>query len=148
MKLETLESMWAEDAKIDPLDLGTQALRVPQLHSKWYKMYLQERLTLKKQEYELKELMNDRYHFYDGTLDDETMEERGWTAEFRAFSKKVLKSDIQRYLDADRKISAEGLKVAYQKEKVLFLESIMDNIKYRGNSIKSAIDWAKFTNGI
>lgn len=148
MRLETLESMWAEDAKINPLDLGQQAIHVPQLHAKWYKMYLQERLTLKKQEYDLKELTNDRYHFYDGSLDDDTMKERGWEVEFRAFSKKVLKSDIGRYLDADRTLSSEALKVAYQKEKVLFLESIMDNIKYRGNLIKSGIDWAKFTNGI
>jgi hypothetical protein len=148
MKLETIESMWAADAKIDPLDLGQQALYVPQLHSKWYKVYLQERLTLKKQEHDWNQLKNDRYQFYDGSLDDETLTERGWLQEFRSFSKKILKSDINRYLDADKIIAEAALKVAYQKEKVLFLESILDNIKYRGNAIRSAIEWAKFSNGI
>lgn len=148
MKLETLEEMWAEDARIDEYNLGNQAIHVPQLHAKWYKIYVKEKLSWKKQEHDLKELTNDRYAFYDGTLDEETQEERGWTAEFRLFSKKVLKSDMNRYLEADRLLQAEALKVAYQKEKVLFLESILDSIKFRGNLIRTAVDYAKFTNGI
>lgn len=148
MQLETIETMWAEDANINPLDLGSEALRVPQLHSRWYKIFLGERLALKQKEAQYKALLNDRYGFYSATLDEETLAERGWTEEYRNWSLKVLKSDIQRYLDGDKVLAKAALGVAYQKEKVEFLASIMDTIKYRGNIVRTALDWQKFTNGI
>ena len=73
MKLETIENLWAEDARLDSLDLGKEALSVPQLHSKYYKIFIGERLTLKKQESDLKDLTALRYGFYTGTIDDETL---------------------------------------------------------------------------
>ena len=39
------------------------------------------------------------------------------------------------------------LKIAYQKEKITLLESIIKNITDRGYMIKNYIDWQRFTNG-
>jgi hypothetical protein len=148
MKLETLQEMWHEDAKFNRLELDSDAMNVPQLHSKWYKLYVNERLAFKRQEADLKILTNHRYQFYEGTMDDETLEELKWGEEYRKFSRKILKSDISRHIESDKIVIEATLKIAYQKEKVLFLESVLDNIKYRGNLIKTALDFMKFTNAI
>jgi hypothetical protein len=148
MKLETLQELWEQDSRIDDVQLDVEALSVPQLHSKWYKLYLNENLSLKAQEAELKTLANHRYQFYDGTLDDDTLRELGWLDDFRAYNKKILKSEMNRYLDSDKLIIQATLKLSYQKEKVGFLHSVLENIKFRGNLIKTAVDWKKFTSGI
>mgnify|MGYP000435115269 CR=1 FL=1 len=47
----------------------------------------------------------------------------------------------------DKIIVDATLSVGYQKEKVKFLESILENIKFRGNAIKNSIEFLKFTQG-
>lgn len=147
MKLEDIQESWEEDTKINPTNLGSESLRIPQLHHKYHKIYTAEKLTLKKMEADLRELTNLRHEFYSGKLDDETLKEKGWLEEFRAFNLKVLKSDIQRYIDADKIIITATLRVAYQKEKVEFLLSILSQVNWRHQIIKNAIEWSKFTNG-
>ena len=39
MDLDKIQSMWAEDAKIDPDNLHDESLKIPQLHSKYYTVY-------------------------------------------------------------------------------------------------------------
>jgi hypothetical protein len=59
----------------------------------------------------------------------------------------ILKSDIPMHLEADQDIINMTLKIAYQKEKITLLESIIKNITDRGYMIKNYIDWQRFTNG-
>lgn len=147
MKLEDIEESWSKDSVIDETNLGRESLNIPKLHHKYYKIYIKEKLTLKKYEYEYNQLKNDRYEFYNGRLDDETLEQRGWLEEFKQFNLKVLKTEIGRYLEADKVLADFALKVAYQKEKVDYLLSIISAINFRNGVIKNAIEWAKFTNG-
>ena len=78
-----------------------------------------------------------------GTLDEETLKERNWKPNPR----NILKSDIPMHIDADSDIINLTLKIAYQKEKINLLESIIKSIMERGYIIKNVIDWQKFTNG-
>ena len=72
------------------------------------------------------------------------LEERGWDPN----PLKILKSDLSLYIDSDKDIINHNLKVAYQKEKIDFLESVIRTINNRGFQIKNAIDWEKFKVGI
>jgi hypothetical protein len=72
------------------------------------------------------------------------LEERGWVPN----PLKILKSDLALYIDSDKDIINHNLKVAYQKEKIDFLESVIRTINNRGFHIKNAIDWEKFKVGI
>jgi len=147
MKLERIQELWSEDAKIDRDRLDEESLKIPQLHSKYYTLFSSERLTMKRMESDLDILKSQRYEFYDATISEEDLDERGWSEEFKNFGKKVLKSDIGRYLESDRYIIESNLKLALQKEKCLFLESILESIRFRSPSIKNAIDFLRFTNG-
>ncbi|AGS81049.1 UvsY-like protein [Caulobacter phage Cr30] len=147
MKLEEIQQKWNEDSEIDEHNLATESTKIPKLHSKYFAIFSRERLLLRKMEIDLKELSALRYEFYTASLDDETIEKMGWTQEWRDFGKKVLKGDVNRYLESDKYLNKKMLEIAYQKEKVLFCESIIDTIKYRSNTIRNAIDFLRFTNG-
>ena len=39
MKLEDIYELWGEDSKIDQEHLGDEAIKVPQLHHKYYNIW-------------------------------------------------------------------------------------------------------------
>jgi len=143
MKFEDIQALWDQDSKINPVDLATESLRIPELHNKYYKIYTQERLLLNKLELELKVVYKEKYEYYMGIMDEEDLKTNGW----EPFSLKVLKADLPIYLESDLDMVNATKKIVLQKEKINFLESIIKNLNNRGFLIKNAIDWNKFTNG-
>ena len=73
MKLEEIQLMWERDAQIDRTELGEESLRIPQLHSKYFKIFSQERLLLRKMEVELKQLYKNKFEWYNGSISEETL---------------------------------------------------------------------------
>jgi len=47
----------------------------------------------------------------------------------------------------DKDIVSINLKIAYQKEKVDFLDSAIRSLNTRGYNLRAAIDWEKFKMG-
>ena len=144
MKLEDIQILWDKDSKINPVDLATESLRVPDLHNKYYKIYTNERLLLSKWELEFKKLYKEKYEYYMGIMDEGELRVNGW----EPFTLKVLKADLAIYMEADQDITNFSHKLSLQKEKINFLEALIKNLNNRGFLIKNAIDWNKFTNGI
>jgi hypothetical protein len=60
---------------------------------------------------------------------------------------KLLKADVQEYIDADDNVIESKKLLALQEEKVNYLESIVKSLTTRGYLIKNAIDWKRFTEG-
>jgi hypothetical protein len=144
MDLNEIHEHWDKDSKIDQTELGQASLSIPQLHSKYMKFFTQERLLLKKMEMDHKELHRLKWEYYTGSLDYDTMQEKGWTPN----PLKILRSDVGMYLDSDSDVIKSNLKMAYVKEKIDLLESIVKTLNGRGFLIKNYIDWHKFTNGM
>lgn len=136
--------MWERDAQIDRTELGEESLRIPQLHSKYFKVFSQERLTLRKMEADFKRLYKDKYEWYNGTIAEETLRDRQWEPN----PLKILRTDVSIHMEADEHLQNENLKIELQKEKVDFLESILKTLPTRGYQIKGAIDWEKFKMGV
>jgi len=143
MKLEDIQDHWETDSKIDRTELGEESLKIPQLHSKYYKMYSAERLTLKKLNSDYKILYKTKYEYYNGSLSQEELEENNWDPQ----QLKLLKSDIPVYIDADLDLIKIKQRIEIQEEKLNFLESIIKSLTNRGFNVKAAIDWVKFTQG-
>jgi hypothetical protein len=143
MKLEDIQEQWAKDADIDRTELGHVSLSIPKLHNRYYKIYSNERLRLRKLETELKELKRDKYEFY---LDGPTHEQidKGWEMPAKG---RILKTDVPQYMESDKHIIDMNLKIAYQMEKVEYVESILKTISQMNWIIKNAIDWEKFKVG-
>ena len=137
-----MQDLWTEDCNWKDDLLDEELLKIPQLHTKYYKIFSRERLLLVKLKNDLKILTSDKWEYYLGDMAREDLEERGW----EPFLKKVLKADIPRYIEADRDIIDLNIKISYQQEKVDFLDSCIKSLTARGYNIKGAIEWRKFTN--
>lgn len=142
MKLEEIEALWEQDSKIDRTDLDNESLKIPMLHSKYYKIYLREKIQLKSEELEYKQFYKLKHEYYNGKLSQQELNDLGWEP-FQF----VLKNDLQVYIDADKDVITRLLKLQVQREKVELLENIIKTLNGRGFLIKNAIDFIRFTSG-
>lgn len=143
MKLDEIHALWSQDCEISRIELGEEALKIPKLHSKYLRMFSDERMLLRKLEEDRSTLKLLKIDYYRGVLPEEDLRANGW----EPFRLSVLKSDIPMYLDADQDIIKINLKISVQQEKVDTLEAIIKSISNRGYLIKSAIDWERFKVG-
>tara|TARA_B100001093_G_scaffold471209_1_gene493306 strand:- start:378 stop:815 length:438 start_codon:yes stop_codon:yes gene_type:complete len=143
MTLDELLENWKADAEIDRTELGNEAIKIPQLHSKYFKFYSTERLALRKLEEDAKVLKKQKYEWFNGSMDYEDLNDLGWSPN----PLKLLRADIPQYIDADKDIVSLNLKIAYAKEKVDFLDSAIRSLNTRGYNLRAAIDWEKFKMG-
>mgnify|MGYP001173851775 FL=1 len=141
MNLEQIQEMWQKDAVIDPDNLHDESLKVPQLHSKYYTIYNTITLLREKSRDSYKRVKLERYNYYTGKAPAEVYVED-------PFPYKVREKDaIQRYLDADDKLTTIDLKIRYYDVMLKFLEEVIKTISSRTYQIKNAIDWHKFQAG-
>ena len=141
MNLEQIQEMWQRDSVIDPDNLHDESLKVPQLHSKYYTIYNTITLLREKSRDSYKRVKLERYNYYAGKAPAEVYEEE-------PFPYKVREKDaIQRYLEADEKLTSIDLKVRYYDVMLKFLEEVIKNISNRTFQIKNAIEWHRFQAG-
>jgi len=140
--LETLQGMWNEDSKIDPDNLHTESLNIPVLHSKYYDIYNTLMLLRKKAEQQRKNIRHERYEYFSGKSDPEVYIDN-------PFPKKIRdKETMQKYLDADTKLSGVSLKIEYYEVMLRFIEEILKQITNRTYQIKNSIDFMRFSSGL
>ena len=144
MKLEEIQELWNKDRDIDIENLATESIKIPQIHDKYLKIYIDERIRLKGLEFELAKLTKLKMEYYAGTLSKEELTEHGW----EPFLTKVIKTERYTYLDSDEDIFRIKANITLMQEKINYVESIIKMINNRGFQIKSAIDWIKFKHGI
>ena len=60
---------------------------------------------------------------------------------------KILRQDVDKYLDADSEIQKTKQKIKYLEVVVDYLDKTVKQISNRGFLIKNSIDWRKFING-
>ena len=143
MNLEQIRKMAQEDIPMDKTELDVESMKTPQLHNKYLVLFTDEKLILTKLNSELKILERNKWLYYTGKMSQEQLEEHDW----EPFDLNILKTDIDRFMQADNDIITLSNKVALQKEKVNYLENVIKIINNRQWSIRSTIDWLKFTNG-
>jgi len=143
MKIEEILELWEVDSKIDRTEIGNEAVVIPKLHHKYYSIYVTEKLLLRKQEAEFKQLKLDKYEFLTQGPNEET-KDKGWRLPPKGM---VLKTDVPMYMDADEDVVSMSLRIGYQQEKLELLDSIIKTIMNRGYLLKTALEWQKFTMG-
>lgn len=140
--LEKIQEMWEKDSKIDVDNLHTESLNVPILHSKYFEIYNTILLLRKKAEQQKRNIRHERYEYYSGKSDPEVYADN-------PFPKKIRDKDtMQKYLDADEKLSQVSLKVEYYDVMLSYIEDILKMIHNRTYQIKNSIDYMKFSSGM
>ena len=144
MKLEEIQELWNRDRDIDIADLGIESVRIPQIHDKYLKIYIDERIRLKGLQFDLNKLVKLKTNYYAGNLTEEELEKLGW----EQFLTRLIKTEITKYLEADEDIIKIKRNIVLMEEKIHYLDAIIKMVMNRGFQIKSAIDWIKYKDGI
>ena len=140
--LDKLQGMWEKDSKIDPDNLHTESLNIPCLHAKYFDLYNTIFLLRKKAEQQRKNIRHERYEYFSGKADPEVYVEN-------PFGKKIRDKDtMQKYLDADEKLSNCSLKIDYYETMLVYLESILKMISNRTFQIKNSLEFMRFNSGL
>ena len=144
MKLEEIQEFWNADREIDITELANESVRIPQIHDKYLKIYIDERIRLKGLQFELTKLVRLKTDYYAGKLTQEELEKLGG----QQFLQRLLKNEISTYIEADEDVIKTKKNIVLIEEKCHYLDSIIKMISNRGFQIKSAIDWIKYKSGI
>lgn len=143
MSTDDISELWSKDSKIDETNLMGESKRIHELHSKYYNLYYKEALKVKKLRYDYKELEMAKREWIDGSMAEEDLRERGW----RPFQKKVIRQDMDKYIQSDKDIINLSLKIDYHSVRANYLEDIVKTIHSRNFIIKNIIDIMKFQAG-
>jgi len=142
MKIEEIEELWKVDCEINVLDLSKATSDIPKLHSKYYSLYNRERTLLIQLRIAYKKLKFDKKEFLINPTQDRI--EEGWEIPSRG---KILKTEVNDYIDGDDQLLKLELKIGLQDEKVEFLKDIIKTINARNFLIKNIQDDRRFMAG-
>jgi len=140
MDLEQLQDLADKKLKINDTELDLESLNTPVLHNEFLKHLTKFKLMLSRAETEHNILKRDKWEYYTGKADASVYA-------LKPFDLKILRTDIDKYLDADIDLQKSKQKVNYLQTTVDFLDRTIRQVANRTFTIKNAIDWRKFTSG-
>jgi len=143
LKLEDIQELWHRDSEIDYTELGTESIRIPQIHDKYLKIFTDERIRLKGIEFELSKMVRTKTEYYSGKMSQEELEQHGW----EQYLGRLLKNEIVKYIESDNDVIKLKQQLVVLQEKINYLDSVIRMINNRGFQIKNALDWLKFSHG-
>ena len=140
MDLEQLQDLAEKKLKINDTELDLESLKTPQLHNEFLKHLTKFKLLLSKAQIEYYTQRKEKWEYYTGKAPAQVYAEK-------PFNLKILKTDIDKYMESDDELVKLKSKVEYIQTVIEFLDSTIKQISNRGFQIKNAIDWRKFTSG-
>lgn len=143
MTFEELQDEWDTDSVIDSTKIGNESIRTPKLHAKYLRIHSREKMKLLSLQHRYKILRGEKKEFFINPT-REVMQEKNWKIPERG---KILKSDIESFLDIDSELLELELKIGVQQEKVEYLKSILQSINGRSFVIKNYIEERKWLQG-
>ena len=146
IQLEQILEMWKTDCAIDPNKLDTSSVDTVMLHSKYLEMLTITKLQLKKAEMSQKILLKDKWLYYNGKMDKDTLLAKGWDPD-PLNGLKILKGEMDYYYDSDPEIQASESRIQYIKTTLETLTDIVDTLKWRHQTIGNIIKWKMFEAG-
>lgn len=144
MNINDIRNEIEKDIKIDKTNLDHEATIIPQQHNKYLCMLMDEKLIYAKYSSELNILKRNKWLYYSGKISEEQLSELNW----EPFELAILRQDLDKFIDSDKDVIDMNLKVILQKEKVDYLESVVKAVSNKMWSVRAAIDWIKFTQGM
>lgn len=144
MKLEDLQKLMAIDSVVDKTELDTESLKIPQIHNKYMNFLLDEKQVLLGYEFKYKHILRKKWEYYTGKMSVEECKQMGW----EPFQLKILRTDLDLYLDSDKELENLKISISTQNLKIELLESFIKTLNNRHWYIRSCIDWKKFTSGV
>lgn len=140
MQIQDIQKFIDDNSNISD-DIPKEAKRIPIIHGKLLSFKTTESLSLKSLQLELTKVAKERWLFYTGKATPEVYKNE-------EFDLKVMRSDVDRFLEADDKLSEIRSKIAVQEAKVDLITEAIRGINSRQFLLKNIIDYNKLISGI
>lgn len=140
MKIEEIIELTEQALEIDETNLGKESLETPKVYGRLLRIRTNENMLLTKFKWQLKQMYKDKKDYYLGRSDPTVYKAK-------PFDLKILKSEVDSYIEADDDIQELSMKIDVQTEKVKYLEDALKQIGNRGFQIKNAIDYQRLMAG-
>ena len=124
MTLNEILDEWDKDSNIDVTILVQETIRSAKLHSKYKRIYINEKNNKYKYEIKLKELNVSKYEYYAYGIIPET-------EDWPIFTLKLSSPDIKKYLASDKDLIKLTTQISVQNEKLDLIEDILKEISNR-----------------
>lgn len=146
MNLDQILSEWETDSRIDPLSLDEASRVTPELHAKYLGLLSRTKLKMKQKQFEQKNLMKDKWLWYNGKMSQEEVNALGWDPDpFDGL--KIMKGDMEHYVEADPELQESEARIEYLKTMIDTLKEIVENLKWRHQTVGNMIRWKQFEAG-
>jgi hypothetical protein len=146
LDLESIMKEWEDDCKIPQHQLDEVSRQTPSLHAKYLQVLSLTKLKLKRIENSQQNLLKDKWLYYNGKMDQDSILSKGWQPDpFNGL--KILKGDMDYYYNSDPEIQEADEKVQYYKVMIQTLTEIVDSLKWRHQTVGNMIRWKQFEAG-
>ena len=142
MNFEQLQTEAKEDLDIlDQERLDQESFKNQKIKPKWleYRSHYDQLLIMRKADHQ--GMYRAKWEYYGGKA-----EAKVYVA--KPFDLKVLKTDLQMYINSDDEILELQGKISYYESIIRFIDGIIKSIDNRGWDIRNATDWKKFEAGM
>ena len=146
--LDTILSEWKEDSQIPKNQLDEASRKTPELHHKYLSYLSAMKLRLKRAEFEQKNLLKDKWLYYEGKMSQEDIQSKGWKPDPYDGLVITTKGQKENWYDTDKEIQDSELKIQYLNTCIDTLTEIVNNITWRHQTISNMIKWRQFETGI
>jgi len=140
MKIDDIKKLIEIDKKIDHTQLDTESLKIPEQAVKYQQLAYDEALRLRFIEKEYNVVKYNRWMYYTGKADPEVYSKE-------PFDHKVLKSDINLFLDSDLILNEVQDRMLAQAEKLKLIVDAGKVMQNKSFNIKNALEHQKFMGG-
>jgi hypothetical protein len=143
MIFDELKQQVQEDLKIDSTELAIESVNTPQIHNKYLLFLKKHKEALAEDERTLRVMKKYKWLYYTGKLSKEELDQFKW----EPFELNILKTDVDKFIDADDDVIKLERQITEKKELVNYLDGVVKIVANRQWNIRSAIEWIKFSHG-
>lgn len=143
MTLDEIHAEWKKDAVIQKTKLDDESMRTSELYQKYLEFYSDARVEAMNAKALFDVEYKNKFYYYNGWLSHDELKEQG----LDPFPMKVLKTDMDIFMNADAKIIRLKAKLDMANEKVGVLDKILRSLNTRQFAIRDGIDFIKLTTG-
>jgi hypothetical protein len=140
MKIDDIKIQLEKDKKVDQTQLDVESLKIPEQAVKYQQMAHDEALRLRFIEKEYNVARYNRWMYYMGKADPDVYDKE-------PFDHKVLKSDINIFLDSDLILNEIQDRIIAQTEKLKLVVDAGKIMQNKSFNIKNALEHQKFMGG-
>ena len=138
---EQLLAEWEKDAEIDKTSLDKMSVEVPKLHHKYLTHLMDIRSRKIALNHKLEAIRKDKELYYSGQATSDVYKDQPFDLKLKT------KSGIEKHVNTDPEVVKILERLEYMEVLQEGVQHIMEQIKWRNQHIKNAIDFMRFTSG-